>query len=70
MSEWKEDSQGIMASHTERNRRAVRAQEMELMRKELLMVRRAALYSLLQGEQQQHKEELNHQGKTIYTQRI
>ncbi|OCT69512.1 uncharacterized protein C1orf189 [Xenopus laevis] len=70
VSEWKEDLCGTMASRIERNHRATRKEEMELLHKELVMVRRAALHKLLQEEQQQYKDELNLQGKTFYTQRI
>ncbi|XP_037739398.2 uncharacterized protein C1orf189 homolog isoform X2 [Chelonia mydas] len=52
------------------NLRACVAEELCFANKALLMVRRAALRSLLHCEHLQHQRELNHGGKSFYLERL
>ncbi|KAF3822897.1 uncharacterized protein C1orf189 homolog [Mirounga leonina] len=45
-------------------------QELALARKQLLMVRQAALHQLLEKEHRQHQQELNQMGKAFYVERL
>ncbi|XP_021537545.1 uncharacterized protein C1orf189 homolog [Neomonachus schauinslandi] len=45
-------------------------QELALARKQLLMVRQAALHQLLEKEHRQYQQELNQMGKAFYVERL
>ncbi|XP_012331594.1 cilia- and flagella-associated protein 141 [Aotus nancymaae] len=46
------------------------AQELALAKKQLLMVRQAALHQLFEKEHQQYQQELNQIGKAFYVERL
>ncbi|XP_078527234.1 cilia- and flagella-associated protein 141 isoform X2 [Lissotriton helveticus] len=67
---WREDDEARMDVRIQKRHRVDKKKEVGLLNKELLMVRQAALRSLLQCEYLQYQEELNRLGKAFYVQRI
>ncbi|XP_019412391.1 PREDICTED: uncharacterized protein C1orf189 homolog [Crocodylus porosus] len=67
--QWVQQEQRSLVAGWRQLRRGL-AEELRLASKELVLVRRAALYSLLQQEQLQHQQELAQLGWAFYMERL
>ncbi|KAM4012941.1 cilia- and flagella-associated protein 141 isoform 1-T2 [Anomaloglossus baeobatrachus] len=70
MCDWKEDARGVSAARHQQRQDTQQQQEVQMAKKELVMLRRAALRCLFEEEFLQYQEALQRLGKTFYVQRL